>query len=92
MAQPRFLAGDDGEHQAETVVKNVEDIARLYGLHFEVRVEEGNSIKTAAAIARDHQLVVAARRRGQPDSYFRPDVGLRIALAAPCSALLLNVS
>lgn len=92
VAQPRFVGGDSGERRTELVVKNIEDIARLYGLHFEVRVEEGNSIKRAAAIAADHQLVVAARRRNQPDSYFRPDVGLRIALAAPCSAVLLNVS
>jgi Trk K+ transport system NAD-binding subunit/nucleotide-binding universal stress UspA family protein len=92
VAQPRFLGGDTGDARTEAVVKNIEEIAQLYGLHFEVRVVEGNSISTAAKVAADHQLVVAARRRNQPDSYFRPDVGLRIALAAPCSAVLLSVS
>jgi len=92
VAQPRFLGGDTGQARTEAVVQNIEDIAKLYGLHFEVRVEEGNSIQKAAEVAAEHQLVVAARRRNQSDSYFRPDVGLRIALAAPCSAVLLNVS
>ncbi|MEE2827734.1 MAG: hypothetical protein VX498_00980, partial [Myxococcota bacterium] len=74
------------------VVRNIEDIARLYGLHFQVRVEEGNAIKTTARVAEEHQLVVVARRRGQSDSYFRPDVGLRIALSVPCSTVLFNVN
>jgi Trk K+ transport system NAD-binding subunit/nucleotide-binding universal stress UspA family protein len=92
VAQPRFLGGESGQTRTEVVVKNIEGIARLYGLHFEVIVEEGNSIRKAAEIAAEHQLVVAARRKEQPDSYFRPDVGLRIALSVPCSAVLLNVS
>jgi nucleotide-binding universal stress UspA family protein len=90
--QPRFLGGDTGDARTAAVVKSIEDIARLYGLHFEVQVQEGNSIGTTAKVAEEHQLVVAARRRNQPDSYFAPDVGLRIALAAPCSAVLLSVS
>ena len=90
--QPRFLGGDTGDARTEAVVKNIEDIARLYGLHFEVQVQEGNSIRTTARVAEGHQLVVASRRRNQPDSYFEPDVGLRIALAAPCSSVLLSVS
>lgn len=90
--QPRFLGGDTGDARTAAVVKNIEDIARLYGLHFEVQVQEGNSIRTTARVAQEHQLVVAARQRNQPDSYFAPDVGLRIALAAPCSAVLLSVS
>jgi nucleotide-binding universal stress UspA family protein len=90
--QPRFLGGDTGDARTAAVVKSIEDIARLYGLHFEVQVQEGNSIRTTARVAEEHQLVVASRRRNQPDSYFAPDVGLRIALAAPCSAVLLSVS
>ncbi len=90
--QPRFLGGDTGDARTVAVVKSIEDIARLYGLHFEVQVQEGNSIRTTAKVAEEHQLVVAARRRNQPDSYFAPDVGLRIALAAPCSSVLLSVS
>jgi len=92
VSQPRFLGGDTGAARTEAVVKNIEDVARLYGLHFEVQVREGNSIETTAEVAEEHQLVVASRRRHQSDNYFAPDVGLRIALAAPCSAVLLSVS
>jgi hypothetical protein len=42
-------------------------------------------------VAADHQLVIVARRRGQLNSYLRPDVGLRIALSVPCSSMLLSV-
>ncbi len=90
VSQPRFLAGSLGEERTAAVERAVADVARLYDVEFAVQVEEGNSIVTAAKIAGDHDLVVTARRPGQRDSYFRPDVGLRIADAVPCSAVLLN--
>ncbi len=91
VSQPRFLAGSRGEERRDAVERQVEEIMRLYDLEFDIRLEEGNSIRQAADVASEHQLVVAARRPGQADTYFRPDVGLRIALAAPCSSLLHNV-
>lgn len=91
-AQPRFLAGSAGAERTRAVEANVQQIAQLYKLQFEVVVEEGNPIQSAVRLAGEHQLVVAARNLRQPDTYFRPDIGLRIALAAPCSAVLLTVT
>jgi hypothetical protein len=88
---PRFIGGSRGQERRDAVERQVAEVARLYNLDFEVRVEEGNSIRVAAAVSQEHQLVVAARRPGQPDSYFRPDIGLRIATAARCSSILHNV-
>lgn len=90
VSQPRFLAGSLGEERTAAVEREVAGVARMYDVEFAVQVEEGNSISTAARVARDHDLVVTARTPGRRDSYFRPDVGLRIADAVPCSALLLN--
>ena len=91
-AQPRFLAGAAGAEQTRAVEANVQQIAGLYNLQFDVVVGEDNPIRAAVRLARDHQLVVAARNLKQADTYFRPDIGLRIALAAPCSAVLLTVT
>lgn len=91
VTQPKFLGGSLGQERRDAVERQVEEVARLYNLNFEVRVEVGNSIKIATALAKEHQLLVAARRPGQADSYFRPDVGLRIAAAASCSSILHNV-
>ena len=88
--QPRFLGGSVGAERAEQVVTHVEGVARLYDLEVAVRVVEGNPVRAVVAAAGEHQLVVSTRRRLQPDTYFRPDVGLRIALQAPCSVLLLS--
>jgi len=33
---------------------------------------------------------VVTRTRDQQNSYFEPDVGLRMALRSPCSVVLLN--
>lgn len=90
--QPAFLGGASGEETASQAIETVEQIARLYNLKVHVQVAEGNPIKCAARVAEDHQLVVVAHRPGQRDTYFNPDVGLRIALTVPCSALLLPVS
>lgn len=88
--QPQFLGGSLGAERATAVVDKVETVAALYGLELDLKVIEGNPVRAVAKEAVDHELVVVARRRNQPDSYFRPDVGLRIALQVPCSALLLS--
>jgi Trk K+ transport system NAD-binding subunit/nucleotide-binding universal stress UspA family protein len=88
--QPRFLGGSLGAEQAEQVVAHVAEVARLYGLEVALRVVEGNPVRAVIKEAANHQLVISARRRPQPDTYFRPDVGLRIALQAPCSVVLFS--
>ncbi len=91
VTQPKFLGGSLGQERRDAVERQVEEVARLYNLNFEVRVAEGNSIRVATTMAKEHDLLVAARRPGQKDSYFSPDVGLRIASAAACSSILHNV-
>lgn len=91
-AQPRYLAGRAGAERTRAVEDNVEQVARLYKLQFDVVVEEENPIRAAVGAAGAHDLVVAARNLKQPDTYFRPDIALRIALEAPCSAVLLTVT
>ncbi len=88
---PQFVAGDQGGERALRIRRQAEDIARLYNLDIQVVEVEGNPIRQAREVAADHQLCVVARRRGQSDTYLRPDVGLRIALGVPCSSMLLSV-
>ena len=88
---PQFVAGDVGGARAERIRRQAEDIARLYKIDINLIELEGNPIRQARDVAADHQLVIVARRRGQLNSYLRPDVGLRIALAVPCSSMLLSV-
>lgn len=88
---PQFVAGDVGGARAERIRRQAEDIARLYKIDINLIELEGNPIRQARDVAADHQLVIVARRRGQLNSYLRPDVGLRIALSVPCSSMLLSV-
>ena len=71
--------------------RQAEDIARLFNIEIEVQQLEGNPVTLSRQVAEEHQLCVVARRRGQSDSYLSPDLGLRIALGVPCSAMLLNL-
>ncbi len=91
-SQPRFIGGSVGAERTRMVEDSARQIARLYKLEFDVVVEEDNPIRSAVRLAADHDLVVAARNLRQKDTYFRPDIGLRIALAAPCSTVLLTVT
>ncbi len=90
VAQPRFLGGSGGAERTDRVIQRVGEVARLYGLHLEPLVMEGNPIRKVAQVAADHQLVVTARNFHEEDTYFKPDVGLRIALNSPCSAIVLS--
>lgn len=86
--QPHFLSGSAGQVTADRIERRVQEIARLYELDVRFSVIEGNPVKVAVDVAAEHQLVVLTRRRGRGDSYVSPDVGLRIFLGVPCSALL----
>ncbi len=88
---PQFVGGDSAGERALRIRRQAEDIARLYKLDIQVLEVEGNPIREAREVARDHQLCVVARRRGQGNTYLRPDVGLRIALDVPCSSMLLSL-
>lgn len=91
-ARPSFLAGPLGDERRLAVERNAEQVARLYRLPFEIRVVGANPITAALSAAEEHDLVVVARQLRQPDTYFKPDVGLRIATAVRCSAVLLTVA
>jgi hypothetical protein len=88
---PRFVGGDQGGERAARIRRQAEDIARLYNIDIQVREVEGNPLQVAREVAAEHELCVVARRRGQTDTYLRPDVGLRLALGVPCSSMLLSV-
>ena len=88
---PQFVGGEQGEKKANRIRRQAEDVARLYNIEIHVREVEGNPIRQAEEAAKEHQLCIVARRNGQTDSYLRPDVGLRIALAVSCSSMLLSI-
>jgi len=90
VAAPRFIGGIRGADTSAQVGAKVAQLGRLYDVPLEFSLIEGNPIRKVLALCADSQLLVVARAQDQADSYLQPDVGLRMALGAKCSALLLS--
>lgn len=90
VAPPGFIGGDKAAESAGRIGERVKQLGRLYDVPIEFRLIEGNPIHKVLALCANSQLLVVARARHQSDSYIQPDVGLRMALGARCSAMLLS--
>jgi len=86
---PKFISGLEDEDVHEEVVP-IRRLCELYEVELEYRHAWGNPVRQLVAQAADHDLVVLARWQERPDSYFNPDVALRVARLAPCSVLVLT--
>ncbi|MCO4769352.1 MAG: NAD-binding protein [Deltaproteobacteria bacterium] len=90
VSPPRFIGGDRAEETAKKVQARVNELARLFEVDLECLLMEGNPVREVQKLAEDHELLVVARGRGQSNSYLQPDIGLRMVLGCPCSAILLT--
>jgi len=86
---PKFISGLEDEDVHEEVVP-IRRLCELYEVELEYRHAWGNPVRHVVRQAEQHDLVVVARWQGRPDSYFNPDVALRVARLAPCSVLVLT--
>jgi hypothetical protein len=86
---PRFISGLEDEVIHEEVVP-IRRLCELYEVELEYRHAWGNPVRHLVAQAAQHDLVVMARWQRRTDSYFNPDVALRVAELAPCSVLVLT--
>lgn len=87
---PRYISGTPEERVHEEVVP-VRRLFELYNVSLDYHHHEGNPIQHLLAESNQQDLVVLARWRRRRDTYFDPDVALRVARRAPCSALVLTV-
>lgn len=85
---PAFLGGSDRD--AEQAAAGIVKRAELHRLPPTVLRVRGNPIAEVVGSARPDDMLVVTRARGQRDSFATPDLALRIALAAPCSTLVLT--
>ena len=90
VAPPVFIGGFRAQEDSARVAERVEQLGRLYEVPLKFALIVGNPIKRVLALCAQSQLLVVAREHNEPDSYIEPDVGLRMALGARCSALLLS--
>lgn len=90
VSPPQFIGGESAAAAADRVAERVEQLGRLYDVPLEFERRQGNPIREVLALCAQSQLLVLARKRNQTDTYIQPDVGLRMALGASCSALLLS--
>jgi len=86
---PKFISGLEDEDVHEEVVP-IRRLCELYEVERQYRHAWGNPVRHLVREAAEHDLVVMARWQGSPDSYFNPDVALRVAQQAPCSVLVLT--
>ncbi len=88
---PKFISGLEDADVHEEVVP-IRRLCELYEVELEYRHAWGNPVRHLVAQAAEHDLVVVARWQRSPDSFFNPDVALRVARHAPCSVLVLTRS
>lgn len=87
---PEYISGMSEEAIHGEVVP-IRRLCQLYDVPLDYKHAVGNPIHHLLAESTRHQLVVVARRHRRRDSYFDPDVALRLARRAPCSVLVLTV-
>jgi trk/ktr system potassium uptake protein len=87
---PRLISGLSEEAIHFEVVP-IRKLCELYEVPLDYQHREGNPIKQLLAETHNHDLVVVVRHLKRGDSYFDPDVALRIAAKAVCSVLVLTV-
>ncbi len=87
---PQYISGESPE-EAHWEVVPIRRLCELYEVPMEYKHHWGNPVRHLAAEARNHDLVIMARRPGRHDSYMSPDVALWIARRAPCSVMVLTI-
>ena len=87
---PRYVSGlSEADIHGEVVP--IRRLAELYEVPLEYRHHRGNPVKCVLSEAESADLVVVVRRYRRRDSFFDPDVALRIAREAACSVAVLTV-
>jgi uncharacterized protein len=87
---PQYISGHKDEDLHDEVVP-IRRLCQLYEITLDYRHHLGNPVRLILQEAAASDLVVVARHRGRSDTFFNPDVALRVARGAPCSALVLTV-
>ncbi|MBW2736386.1 MAG: universal stress protein, partial [Deltaproteobacteria bacterium] len=87
---PGYISGAEDD-DAHNEVKPLRRLFDLYDVRYDYEHREGNPIVHLLAMAEKSDLVVMARYRHRRDSFFNPDVALRLARQAPCSVLVLTL-
>jgi Trk K+ transport system NAD-binding subunit/nucleotide-binding universal stress UspA family protein len=87
---PQYISGIPDEELHVEVVP-IRRLCQLYEVQLDYRHRHGNPVRELAAEAENHDLMVVARRFRRRDTYFDPDVALRLARVAPCSVIVLTI-
>lgn len=87
---PRYVSGLNEEDMHREVVP-VRHLCELYEVPLDYRHRVGNPVSELVQASADHDLMIVVRRFGRRDTYFDPDVALRLARASACSVLVRTV-
>lgn len=63
----------------------------LYDLPAHIDTAQGNPIRAIVHASRDADLIVVARRHRRRDTFWKPDIAMRVARLAHCSVLVLTL-
>jgi Trk K+ transport system NAD-binding subunit len=87
---PKLISGvsEEGIHHEVVPIRR---LCELYEVPLEYRHQEGNPIKRLMEESKQHDLIVMVRRKNRGDSYFNPDIALRVARRAACSVIVLTI-
>lgn len=87
---PHALSGLEDEELHREVVP-VRRLCELFEVPLDYRHRTGNPIRELVLESERHQLMVVSRHQHSRDTYFDPDVALRLAQRAHCSVLVLTL-
>lgn len=87
---PHYLSGL-AEEEVHKEITPIRRLCELYEVQLDYHHYEGNPVQTILEEAKNHDLLILSRSFNRPDSYYKPDVALRVARKAPCSVMVLTV-
>lgn len=86
---PDYVSGlHDDELHAE--LPPVKRLCGLYDQPFQYLHCQGNSIREIVKESQSNDLIILSRWQGRPDTWFNPDVALRVARSASCSVMVIT--
>lgn len=71
--------------------QRVRRLFELYDVSARMDTVQGNPIRTLVQASRDADLIVVARRHRRRDTFWDPDIAMRVARLAHCSVLVLTL-
>lgn len=84
-----FVSGEEYNTELEEALAKARNVATLYKIKLDTRLEDGNPVHRVLEAAKNYDLLVTAHRRWRRYTLTQPDVSQHLIVNAPCSVMVL---